>query len=228
MSAAERVLTIELQGVGSEDVERAFEAARVRRARVLRLSIAAHHRPTVGFAQVVIAELSRTPTIERLLVNHPGLVTRFLVSSIVLASPRVNVVAETFATTGDAPPLVPDAAPRPDDDPDAFGNRPPALRWHTAEIGDDVAELDEVLARARTMGARGLILALHIDRPLDAALRDALTERLAGATWLHALALVHAGAAVGFLASTLSLRASHVRIRSFPTITEAEAMMRGM
>lgn len=227
MSAAERVLTVELPGVADEDIERAFEAARVRRARVLRLSIPAQHRPSAGFAQVVIAELSRTPTIERLLVNHPGLVTRFLVSSIVLAAPRVNVVAETSTPTDDSAPLVLDAVSRPQDD-DFFGNRPPPLRWHTAEVGEEIGALDDVLARARTMGARGLILALHIDRPLDAALRDALTDRLTGATWLRALALVHAGAAVGFLASTLSLRASHVRIRSFPTIGEAETMMRAM
>lgn len=228
MIAAEGVFTLDLDGVEADDVARAFEAARVRRVRAVRLVIAGHHRPSAGFAQHVIAELSRSPTIERLLLHHPGLVTRFLVSSIVLAAPAVTVVAETGVESPPDAAALPVSSPALDREAEGVGNRAPPLRWITGELGGDLAEIDELFARARTVGARGLVIVLRVDRPLDAALRDAMTDRLHQATWLRALALVHTGAAVGFLASTLSLRAAHVRVRSFPTIAEAEATLRGM
>jgi hypothetical protein len=228
MSSGEGIFMVELGGVDGDDVARAFEAARVRRVRAMRLTIAGHHRPTADFANLVIAELSRSPTIERLVLHHPGLVTRFLVSSIVLAAPTVHVVAETGIEARQGANASPPSSPVPDPQAEGAGGRASSLRWITAEIGGDLAELDELFSRAQTVGARGLVLVLRVDRPLDAALRDAMTDRLHQATWLRALALVHAGAAVGFLASTLSLRAAHVRVRSFPTIGEAEAMLRGM
>lgn len=218
MMAPLDALTITLDRLDQADVAAAFDKARVRRASAMRLTIGEQLRPDAEFVRLVVEALASVPSLKHLAIRHPRLVTRFLASSIALSAPTVAVIAEVEAaqssrTTAAFPVRTTPTAPAE------------RSRVLVVDLDEGGHALDEALERARTGGITHLVIALGGARPLEASVRDALVDGLPTIASLRVLALAHASAAVGFLASTITLRVPHVRVRSFTTREEAEHAM---
>ena len=217
----------------------AFAQMRNRLAESVVLAFAPSMRLPSLLVEVVSDELERSRTIQDLTLVHPASSTGFFASAIGLRVQTVRVSGVSsyegvaaFESRSSAPP------PRTSYLPSAVSISqypraatasvfPPELRGQLVIVAlrrDEPVETG--VARAfldfRDRGARAAAVLFDDASSPTTALTDLIVSELDGAPAVRALALVHASAALGFLASSVGLRAPHVRVRAFADVAAAE------
>lgn len=191
------------------EVDRAFE--RFRRSNAMRgaLLLAASCRPSAALADRIVRAADGCPELRELVLVHPSSSVGFIASTLQLRLRRVSVSAcrDPSELSGDGGA------------PERTGQR---FRYPTATLpaGAGAAAIEAALGRTRS--PRCALVFDPSERPRRETI-DALASVLESRPDLEELVVVHPSPSIGFLTSSLSLRAPHVNVRAVRSIEELVA-----
>jgi len=191
----------------SAEIERAFE--RFRRSRAMRgaLVLGASCRPSAALADSIVQAIEACPELRELVLVHPSSSVGFIASTLQLRLRNVSVSA-----CRDLSELSPDSG-----SPLRRTGERLRLPVQTLPAGAGAAEVEAALEKVRA--PRCAIAFDPSERPRREAL-DALATALGGRRDLEEVVLIHPSPSMGFLTSSLGLRAPHVTIRAVRAVEE--------
>ena len=192
------------------DLERASARAARRRATRLQLRLAPQLRATAELAKDLAEAASALTDLEELVLIHPSSAFGFLASTLQLRLPGVKVRALDAEMTGTAATPTAQAYSDIEATPQAGSATESAIVRLSADSGG--AEAREALLRLGDATACAVVFDAA-GRPRRACV-DGLVEAIASMPELREITLVHDSVSIGFLASSLSLRAPNVVVRT--------------